>query len=404
MESAEAGGGIAATRSGLAAVQAAKDAAAASMLCDEHVGDTAQPPSAQAVQELVDSFSEQQLDATEIQESMHGGIGKQAKNNTIFSPKRVGGGSYREMLANEERFMATRRSSWEHLWSRTCGSLENYTFMTPILYTYGTIPAHVGPCAFLQIFSIQVMENEEWKIRWPVEVYGFIAARDTVDHNRNLLFSRTRDDPQILTQQDSFLKLTGPCRPIVLIDPVDFEIQLQVKGTTECEDETLMARWFEYSHGFGCYGELACRRWDGNFSTIEVTSALLARTVVATIISADIIEGSWPDDSRGRVVARTAAIDKDILLLDSGEEPLKVDPDGRVTLQRGVVCVERQGKLTVSMKAYSKEGIFYADSVEFRPKKSLTSIGICNLGFCTVQFIVGWSPMATKSDLMYFGN
>ncbi|XP_044426746.1 uncharacterized protein [Triticum aestivum] len=204
MESAEAGGGIAATRSGLAAVQAAKDAAAASMLCDEHVGDTAQPPSAQAVQELVDSFSEQQLDATEIQESMHGGIGKQAKNNTIFSPKRVGGGSYREMLANEERFMATCRSSWEHLWSRTCGSLENYTFMTPILYTYGTIPAHVGPCAFLQIFSIQVMENEEWKIRWPVEVYGFIAARDTVDHNRNLLFSRTRDDPQILTQQVFF--------------------------------------------------------------------------------------------------------------------------------------------------------------------------------------------------------
>uniref|UniRef100_M8AV45 DUF6598 domain-containing protein n=2 Tax=Aegilops tauschii TaxID=37682 RepID=M8AV45_AEGTA len=202
----------------------------------------------------------------------------------------------------------------------------------------------------------------------------------------------------------SFLKLTGPCRPIAFIDPVDFEIQLKVKGTTECEDETLMARWFEYAHGFGDYGELACRRWGGNFCTLEITSVLLARTVVATIISADIIEGSWPDDSRGRVVARTAAIDEDILLLDSGEEPLKVDPDGRVTLQRGVVCVERQGMLTVSMEAYSKEGICYADSVEFRPKKSLTSIGICDLGFCTVQFIVGWSPMATKSDLMYFDN
>ncbi|KAE8770667.1 hypothetical protein D1007_57544 [Hordeum vulgare] len=279
------------------------------------------------------------------------------------------------------------------------------SFVTPILYAYGTIPTHAGPCALLQIFSIKVMENEEWKIRWPVEVYGFIAARDTVDHNRNLLFSRTRDDPQILTQQDSFLKLTGPCRPIALIDPVDFEIQLKVKGTTESEDETLMARWFEYSHGFGEYGELACRRrWDGNFCTLEITSALLARTVVATIISADIIEGSWPDGYRGRVVARTAAIDEDILLLDSGEGPLKVDPDGRVTLQRGVVCVEHQGMLTVSMEAYSKADICYADCVEFRPKKSLTSIGICDLGFCTVRFIVGWSPMATKSDLMYFGN
>lgn len=335
---------------------------------------------------------------------MHRGIEKQAKNSTIFSPKQVGGRSYTEMLENEERLVAFCRSSWEHLWGRTCGSLENYTFVTPILYAYGTIPAHAGPCALLQIFSIKVMENEEWKIRWPVEVYGFIAARDTVDHNRNLLFSRTRDDPQILTQQDSFLKLTGPCRPIALIDPVDFEIQPKVKGTTESEDETLMARWFEYSHGFGEYGELACRRWDGNFCTLEITSALLARTVVATIISADIIEGSWPDGYRGRVVARIAAIDEDILLLDSGEGPLKVDPDGRVTLQRGVVCVEHQGMLTVSMEAYSKADICYADCVDFRPKKSLTSIGICDLGFCTVQFIVGWSPMATKSDLMYFGN
>ncbi|XBI06885.1 hypothetical protein VPH35_134857 [Triticum aestivum] len=282
------------------------------------------------------------------------------------------------------RIVPGPRHAWDHAWAPRRGP----PFVTPILYTYGTIPAHAAPCAFLQIFSIKVMENEY-----------FIAARDTVDHNRNLLFTCTRDEPQILTQQ-----LTGPCRPIAFIDPVDFEIQLKVKGTTECEDETLMARWFEYAHGFGDYGELACRRWGGNFCTLEITSALLARTVVATIISADIIEGSWPDDSRGRVVARTAAIDEDILLLDSGEEPLKVDPDGRVTLQRGVVCVERQGMLTVSMEAYSKEGICYADSVEFRPKKSLTSIGICDLGFCTVQFIVGWSPMATKSDLMYFGN
>ena len=71
--------------------------------CDEHVGDTAQPPSAQAVQELVDSFSGQQLDATEIQKSMHGGIQKQAKNDTVFTPKQAGlGSSYREMLTDEE--------------------------------------------------------------------------------------------------------------------------------------------------------------------------------------------------------------------------------------------------------------------------------------------------------------
>uniref|UniRef100_A0A453QL73 DUF6598 domain-containing protein n=1 Tax=Aegilops tauschii subsp. strangulata TaxID=200361 RepID=A0A453QL73_AEGTS len=248
------------------------------------------------------------------------------------------------------------------------------------------------------------MENEIWRIRWPVEVYGFIAARDNLDRNRNLLFSQTRDDPQILTQQDSFLQLTGPCRPIALIDPVVFEIQLKVKGTAECEDETLMARAFEYGYGFGEYGELACRRWAGNFCTLEITSALLSRTVAATIISADVIKGSWPGDYRGRVVARTADIDEDIVLLDSGEGRLQVNPDGRIVLQRGVVCVEREGMLTVSVEAYSKAGIGHADCVEFKPRKSLTSDGTCNLGFCTVQFIVGWSPMARKYDMMYDGN
>jgi hypothetical protein len=74
-------------------------------------------------------------------------------------------------------------------------------FVGPIIYTYGAIPTHASLSSCLQIFSIEVMENEYWRIRWPVEVYGFIAARDTVDYNRNLMFSRTRDDPQILTPQ-----------------------------------------------------------------------------------------------------------------------------------------------------------------------------------------------------------
>lgn len=205
------------------------------------------------------------------------------------------------------------------------------------------------------------MENEEWRIRWPLEVYGFIAARDYVDHNRNILFSRTRDDPQILTHQDPLLQLTGPCRPIVLSDPIDFEIQLKVKGTTESEDETLMDRWFQNGHCMGPYDELACRRWKGNFCTLEVNSVLIGSTVAATIICADIIEGSWPGDSRGRVVSRIAPLDKELVLLDSGEGPLQVDPDGRIILQRGVVSVQCEGMLTVSVEAYSKTGVRHAD-------------------------------------------
>jgi hypothetical protein len=189
-----------------------------------------------------------------------------------------------------------------------------------------------------------------------------------------------------------------------LIDPVDFEIQLKVKGAIESEDETFMARRFAYGHGFGQSGHLARRCWEGNFCTLEITSVLLCSTVAATIISADIIEGSWPDDSRGCVVSRTAGIDKDFVLLDSGDGPMHVDTDGHINLQRGVVCVPRAGMLTVSMEAYSKDKMTAAAHVEFRPKDSLTSIGTCNLGFGTVMFIVGWSLASTKFELKYVGE
>uniref|UniRef100_A0ACD5ZT07 Uncharacterized protein n=1 Tax=Avena sativa TaxID=4498 RepID=A0ACD5ZT07_AVESA len=372
---------------------------------EEHVEGAAQPASAQTVEELADSFSEKILDDTEPQKSMHGGIEKRANNSTIFSPKQVGlGTSYSEMLADEEESMVQFRCFWEHVWGSKFGSFEDYTFVTPIPYTYGAIPYHASLRSCLQIFSIKVMENEFWRIRWPVEVYGFIAARDTVDHNHNLLFNRTRDDPQILTLQDPFLQLTGPCRPIALIDPVDFEIQLKVKGKTEPDDETFMAQCFEYGHGFGQHDHLACGRWEGNFCTLEITSALLGSTVAANIISADVIEGSWPGDCGGRVVSRTAGIDEDFVLLDSGDGPMHVDPDGHITLQRDIISVRRAGTLKVSVEAYSEAGLCAEDCVEFRPKDSFTSVGTCNLGFCRVMFIVGWSLAAIKSDLKYDGN
>jgi hypothetical protein len=104
------------------------------------------------------------------------------------------------------------------------------------------------------------------------------------------------------------------------------------------------------------------------------------------------------------VVSRTAGIDEDFVLLDSGDGPMHVDADGHINLQRGVVCVRRAGMLTVFMEAYSKDKMAAAAHVEFRPKDSLTSIGTCNLGFCTVMFMVGWSLAATKFELKYVGN
>ena len=67
-------------------------------------------------------------------------------------------------------------------------------------YTEGSIPRYACCEDVLQIFSVQVTETKDG-LEWPLQVYGWVATRDSVDQNRNLLFSRTRDNSQILTQE-----------------------------------------------------------------------------------------------------------------------------------------------------------------------------------------------------------
>lgn len=45
------------------------------------------------------------------------------------------------------------------------------------------------------------MEINGGYLEWPLEVYGLVATRDSMDHNRNIIFRLRRDACQLLTQQ-----------------------------------------------------------------------------------------------------------------------------------------------------------------------------------------------------------
>ena len=62
----------------------------------------------------------------------------------------------------------------------------------------------MGPT--LEIFSIKLSEIKGG-FKWPLSVYGVVAARDVVDHNRNLLFCRNRRRSQIIKQDVRILSL-----------------------------------------------------------------------------------------------------------------------------------------------------------------------------------------------------
>jgi hypothetical protein len=72
--------------------------------------------------------------------------------------------------------------------------------------TSGHEPCGAFVGSSLQIYSIKVakIENDSG-LSWPLQVYGVVAARDTVDRNRNILFSRQRNNCQVITPQVSIV-------------------------------------------------------------------------------------------------------------------------------------------------------------------------------------------------------
>ncbi|CAM0958538.1 unnamed protein product [Alopecurus aequalis] len=76
------------------------------------------------------------------------------------------------------------------------------------------------------ILSIKIVSSDRG---FPINVYGTIIARDSVDHKCIYLFKRSREDYQTINSEDDRLILTGPGRGLVLLDFIYLEINLKIK-------------------------------------------------------------------------------------------------------------------------------------------------------------------------------
>ncbi|CAL4973159.1 unnamed protein product [Urochloa decumbens] len=288
------------------------------------------------------------------------------------------------------------RKTWDVCYADDYGSFEEITVPSG-RYTFRPAPKYAVCENVLQIFSVKVTQlKEEEGLHWPLHVYGSMATRDSADPRRNLFFHRTRDNCQIVTQEDPFLLLTGPSRAVVLIDPVTFEVELKAKCKTESEDKILNFGVFDYRHQgslqvppFITTRSSSCKR-----SELEFTVALLPRSVEATIC-VKVIRGSWPDHYRGRVISRTASISHGgVVLLDTRYGKMSVKRYGVVELLRNVVSVESGGQLKVSVVASQvddEENVIAEGLVDFKPKTAGETFSNCDLGFCLMRFWIHWS-------------
>ncbi|CAN6335352.1 unnamed protein product [Urochloa humidicola] len=139
----------------------------------------------------------------------------------------------------------------------------------------------------MQIYSIQL--GKVSMDTCPVQIYGYIATRDTRDPLRNYMFNRSRDDP-ITLQQGSLIEMIGPKRGIEMYSAVLVEYDMRIKkGEQEVDDVQLI-------DGVSDFDELttpSCKpflsRIDGSVGAVDITLALFHGAVEATI-EVDILE------------------------------------------------------------------------------------------------------------------
>ncbi|KAF7014196.1 hypothetical protein CFC21_028211 [Triticum aestivum] len=285
--------------------------------------------------------------------------------------------------------------------------------VSPMHFTHYTPGCDPGDAAIagatLQIFTVKLVEIKGG-LEWPLSVYGVVAARDCVDHSRNLLFSCDRWRSQKLSQDDPFLRLIGPSRAIVFTDDVYFEIEVKVKGKTLSQDIALISGRRHYSGGRTiCFSNCFC--------TIELCMERIHETVQATILSVRVKNGPWPFDyggqvsclspsrtykvTGGKVTYTTHAPLMEVVLLSSRGRTMPKGSYGYLRLSRHVVFVELEGSLTVVIQAYLESGdIVTLGEVCFTPKSCNISQETCFLGDrdpkVEVEITVAWSLLVSN--------
>ncbi|WVZ88106.1 hypothetical protein U9M48_034658, partial [Paspalum notatum var. saurae] len=277
------------------------------------------------------------------------------------------------------------REDLDEVWARRFGAFEDTTRIPPVRFTDQPASSLAEVHDTMQFFSVEIKETCQG-LQWPLQVFGIVAARDPIDRNRNIIFNRERNDCQILTQEDPFLKLIGPSRAVVVCDPVYLEVALKVKGSVEPEDKDLSLLAVPLTN-----------LYTSKLSTLEVTFGYIVGSVEATI-SVHVTEGLWPDDVCGQFTAQTSSLEQKAISLVGYK--VHVNDDGMIELSRSVASVEFEGELKVSVAAFRYdedlgEAIMVAEDEEpFRPKEAGRSTGRLDVGFCKMDVTIAWSLMS----------
>ncbi|VAH54949.1 unnamed protein product [Triticum turgidum subsp. durum] len=328
----------------------------------------------------------------------------------------------KERMDNQLGLFAGRRRAWEYSSGSKpgqCGGFQDKTLLSPMQFTH-CIPGIIPPRAAviessLQIYSFKIT-GLSGDLKWPLNVYGVVAARDTMDHNRNLLFSQSSVMYQVLTSEnDCSLCLIGPSRAILAVDPVDFEVELRVHDGYDFRGDGINDRELicvSNRYEVAPSGEIQRLTFYSPLCRAVLSLKRLSSTVQATILSIRVVGEGHPFKSGGEVFCWSSSADgsstihEKVVLLHSLEgipqEDDELDLDGYFPLSRNVVSVESGGGLNVVLETYG--GSCTSTHVYFPCEYCNISQRTCLVGGSEVEITVAWSRLVRdKMDLLIDG-
>lgn len=108
---------------------------------------------------------------------------------------------YPDMVNDPEAYQAMLfRQSWDNCYLKKYGSFDKKTNIPCKRFTHNLPPRGGTAKQTIQVFYVKV-GGITGGLQWPLEVFGLVALRDSLDYNRNIIFERKRDKCQILTDQ-----------------------------------------------------------------------------------------------------------------------------------------------------------------------------------------------------------
>ncbi|KAF6992914.1 hypothetical protein CFC21_009871 [Triticum aestivum] len=240
------------------------------------------------------------------------------------------------------------------------------------------------------ILTVKIVSSDKG---FPINVYGTIIARDSIDHKCMYLFNRTRDNCQPIKSRDENLILTGPGRGLVLLDFIYLEIDLKIKVGEEPLGEQISKGLLMIDGRVlprGKKASVAHQTLESWFSTVDVRYATLLHAVEGTF-EIKLLEGRFC----GNITAGINGIQPRIVIYNSKEDGV-VSCEGRtdITLRRRVMTLRLDGMLTLGFAVRGLGGAATRkQKVEFTPQHRGEEKKEFSCGTAKLQVKVFWSML-----------